>query len=73
MAKSIMDNACIDFRNQMDMLMNIKGYTREDLAKVLDVDPNTITRARKDPTKTSGRVILLVQGMLKKAERDRWD
>lgn len=73
MAHSLVENACIDFRNQMDMLMNIKGYTREELAKALDVDPNTISRARKDPTKTSGRVILLVQGMLKKAERDRWN
>lgn len=72
MAKSILENAKIDFRNQLDMLMNIGGYTRETLAKELDVDPDTITRARRDPTKTSGRVILLVQGKLKKAERDRW-
>lgn len=71
MAKSIADNAKIDFQISLDSLKRIRGYDDQELADMLGCSRKTIVNMRKDPFSVSGRWILMVQGYLNKENTKR--
>lgn len=64
MAKSLVENAIIDFRCDFHKLKEILGYDDNQLAKYLGCSESTIGKLRKEPMNVSGRYILLVQAHL---------
>lgn len=72
MAKTVVENAQIEFRNQLAMLKNITGKDDEELALLLGCTSRTITKMRNEPFTVSGKYILLVQTYLKREEARRW-
>ena len=61
MAKSLVENAIIDFRCELHKLKTILGYDDKQLAKYLGCSESTIEKLRWDPMSVSGRYILMVQ------------
>ena len=61
MAKSLVENAIIDFRCELHKLKTILGYDDKQLAKYLGCSESTIEKLRRDPI---GRYILMVQAHL---------
>ena len=72
MAKSLIENAIIDFRNQMSQLKNITGMSDDELADLLDCSTRTVTNLRANPLSCSGEYILKVQAYLKREDSKRW-
>jgi hypothetical protein len=64
MAKSLVENAIIDFRCELHKLKTILGYDDKQLAKYLGCSESTIEKLRRDPMGVSGRYILMVQAHL---------
>lgn len=64
MAKSLVENAIIDFRCDFHKLKEILGYDDNQLAKYLGCSESTIGKLWKEPMNVSGRYILLVQAHL---------
>ena len=64
MAKTLLQNAVIDFQNQFDALKNITGYNNKQLAKYLDCSERTVSKMRNSPLEVSSKYILKVQALL---------
>lgn len=64
MAKSLVENAIIDFRCDFNKLKEILGYNDKELAKYLGCSTSTIEKLRREPLNVSGKYILLVQAHL---------
>lgn len=64
MAKSLVENAIIDFRCDFNKLKEILGYNDKELAKYLGCSESTIVKLRREPLNVSGKYILLVQAHL---------
>lgn len=64
MAKTLLENAVIDFQNQFDALKNITGYNNKQLAKYLDCSERTVSKMRNSPLEVSSKYILKVQALL---------
>lgn len=72
MAKSIAENAKIDFVIKLNGLKTMKGFNSDDeLAKFLDCSRRTISNMRSDPFSVSGKYILMVQGYFDKENERR--
>lgn len=73
MAKSLTENAKIDFLIKLDALKRITGSDDNDIAKLLGCSLKTVGNMRSDPFSTSGRYILMVQAYYDREERRRKD
>lgn len=71
MAKSLVENAIIDFRCELHKLKMILGYDDKQLAKYLGCSESTIEKLRRDPMGVSGRYILMVQAHLAQEDMKR--
>lgn len=72
MAKSLTDNAIINFRCDFHRLKEILGYDDKQLAKYLGYSESTIGKLRREPMNVSGKYILLVQAHLAQEDAKRW-
>lgn len=73
MPKSLVENAIIDFRCDLNKLKEILGYSDNELAKYLGCSTSTVEKMRKEPLNVSGKYILLVQAHLAAENRKRFD
>jgi hypothetical protein len=64
MAKSLVENAIIDFRCDFNKLKEILGCNDKELARYLGCSTSTIEKLRREPLNVSGKYILLVQAHL---------
>lgn len=72
MAKSLTDNAIINFRCDFNKLKEILGYDDKRLAAYLGCSESTIRKIRREPFNVSGKYILLVQAHLAQEDAKRW-
>ena len=55
MAKSLTDNAIINFRCDFHRLKEILGYDDKQLAKYLGCSESTVRKLRREPMNVSGK------------------
>lgn len=67
--KSITEFAEIEFKKQIAEYKAITGATNLDIAKLLGIDPATVSRMWNNPLSTSGKNVLLMQAYLEKERR----
>ena len=72
MAKSIAENAAIDFRIALDSYKHLKDYSDEQIAEVLGCGVKTISKMRSKPLEVSSRYTLVLLQRLKMEERSRY-
>lgn len=72
MAKSLIDNAIINFRCDFHKLKEILGFDDKKLAEYLGCSESTIGKLRREPMNVSGKYILLVQAHLAQEESKRY-
>ena len=58
-------NAILSFRAEMAGLKALKGWTNRDLAAWLGCCESTVSDMYRDPTKSTGRSILLVEQLFR--------
>lgn len=71
MAKSMTENACIDFRIQLSSLKAITGYSDKKLAEYIGCSVRTLEKMRASPLEVSGKYILMTQALLAKEDARR--
>lgn len=63
MAKTLLENAVIDFQNHFDALKNITGYNNKQLAKYIGCSERTVSKIRNSPLEVSSKYILKVHAL----------
>ncbi len=71
MAKTLLQNAVIDFQNQLACLKNITGYNDKKLAEYIGCSERTLSKMRRSPLEVSGKYILFTQALLAKEDARR--
>ena len=73
MAKSLAENARIDFVRKLEALRVTRNLDNEGLAKLLGCSVRTLSNIRSDPFSVKGKYILMTQAYLEQADRRRHD
>ena len=71
--KSIVENAAIAFRKDLNDLKAITGWKQAEIAQLLGCTRQTVSKLYNDPFSVNGRYILLVQEYLRREERKRYE